>query len=235
MNGNIMRRADRLFQIIQILQRQRNVVTAAAIAEELEVSTRTIYRDIQDLMSNRVPIRGEAGTGYLLEDGYDVPPLMFDEEEIDAVMLGVQWVHANGDPDIRRAAHTILSKIQAVLPKDRQELMHRARQVVPTPIDVQDITVSMPLVRRAIREQVKLQTRYCSLVGEYSNRIICPLLIVFFQNTQLLVAWCELRKGYRNFRMDCFEEIQMLEARFSRQNFETLEAYLKSQRENGMP
>ncbi|MCG8491307.1 MAG: HTH domain-containing protein, partial [Sneathiellales bacterium] len=139
-----MRRADRLFQIIQILQRSRRVTTAQDIAEELEVSARTIYRDIRDLMMNRVPIRGEAGSGYILEQGYDLPPLMFNEEEIDAIMLGVHWVHANGDPDIRRASRDVFRKIEAVIPKERRDLLQSARHIVPEPVDSTVITISMP-------------------------------------------------------------------------------------------
>ena len=229
-----MRRADRLFQIIQILQRSRRVTTAQDIAEELEVSARTIYRDIRDLMMNRVPIRGEAGSGYILEQGYDLPPLMFNEEEIDAIMLGVHWVHANGDPDIRRASRDVFRKIEAVIPKERRDLLQSARHIVPEPVDSTVITISMPQIREAIRKRLKIRAEYVSLSGDRSTRVLCPLLVVFFQNIQLLVAWCELRKDYRNFRMDCFEQIETLTDTFSRQNFENLQAYLKAQRESGM-
>lgn len=229
-----MRRADRLFQIIQILQRSRTVTTAHDIAEELEVSPRTIYRDIKDLMMNRVPIRGEAGTGYVLEQGYDLPPLMFNEEEIDAVMLGVHWVYANGDPDIRRAARDVFRKIEAVVPKERRDLLQSVRHIVPEPVDTMEIKISMPQIREAIRKRQKIRADYVSLSGDRSTRTLCPMIVVFFQNIQLLVAWCELRNDYRNFRVDCFEQIETLPETFSRQNFENLEAYLRAQRENGM-
>ncbi|MFT6558189.1 helix-turn-helix transcriptional regulator [Sneathiella sp.] len=227
-----MRRADRLFQVIQILQSTGNVITAAMIADELEVSTRTIYRDIQDLMANRVPIRGEAGTGYILDKGYDLPPLMFNEEEIDAVMLGVHWVLSNGDPDIQRAARDVLGKIRSVLPKDRQELMQSARQVVPQPPQQAPIQISMPMIRRSIRERRKLEVVYRSLSGDISQRVICPMIVVFFQNIQLLVGWCELRRDYRNFRMDCFQQAVPLDRFFSRSDFESLDSYLKRSKES---
>ncbi len=225
-----MRRADRLFQIIQIFQRQRSVITADRIAEELEVSTRTIYRDIADLIGSKVPIRGEAGTGYLLERGFDMPPMMFSEEEIDAIMLGVQWVRANGDPAIQRAAEDVLTKVESILPENRQELMQYARHVIPVPEENTTIGVSMPVVRQCIRSYIKARTVYRTPSGDQTSRIICPLVIVFFGNIQLLVAWCELRKDFRNFRMDRFEVFDKLDSRFSRASFDGLEAYMKKQK-----
>ncbi len=226
-----MRRADRLFQIIQILQRRKSVITADRIAEELEVSTRTIYRDIADLIGSKVPIRGEAGTGYILERGFDMPPLMFAEEEIDAIMLGVHWVRANGDPDIRRAAEDVLAKIETVLPEDRRELMHHARHVVPAPDEPTPIGVTMPVVRHCIRSRKKAKTRYQTPDGRRTERTLCPLMIVFFNNIQLLVAWCELREDFRNFRMDRFDAFEELDQTFSRESFTEFEAYLSKQRD----
>lgn len=227
-----MRRADRLFQIIQILQRRQAVTTAQDIAEELEVSLRTIYRDIQDLMSNRVPIRGERGMGYVMDKGFDLPPLMFNDEEIDAVMLGAHWVKVNGDPDISRAAEDILTKIENVLPDERQKLMHSARQIVSEIVKPSDISISMPMVRQAIRQQRRSSTRYKSLKGEVTERMVCPLVTVFFQNIQLLVAWCELRQDFRNFRMDQFETFEMLDEPFSSEIASTLSEYLEKQKQS---
>ena len=228
-----MRRADRLFQLIQILQRQSGVVTAEALATEMEVSERTVYRDVQDLMANRVPIRGERGVGYLLEKGYDLPPLMFTAEEIDALMLGASWVRNNGDPDIQRAAADILAKVEAVLPADRRELMQKARQVVPKMESAPVITISMPIVRQTIRDRRKAETKYVREDGTPSTRVLYPLLTVFFQNIQLLVAWCELRQGFRNFRMDRFQSFTPLEEGFPAHIVKDLEAFLKEQREAG--
>ncbi|OUR78498.1 hypothetical protein A9Q83_07675 [Alphaproteobacteria bacterium 46_93_T64] len=224
-----MRRADRLFQIIQILQRKSTVVTAGAISEELEVSSRTIYRDIQDLMSNQVPIRGERGTGYMLEKGYDVPPMMFSEEEIDAVMLGVEWVRANGDPAMQRAAEDVISKIGAVLPNDRRALTQSLRHVIPKRENKTAIHVSMPEVRRAIRDQVKSKTVYKTPDGTLTDRILSPLMIVFFEDVQLLVAWCDLRNDFRHFRMDRFVEFAPLTEQFSQRLFSELDKHLRSE------
>ncbi len=224
-----MRRADRLFQIIQIMQRQKTVLTAHEIAEELEVSPRTIYRDIQDLMSNHVPIRGERGTGYIFEKGYDLPPLMFSEEEIDAVMLGVEWVRANGDVAIQRAAEDVLSKIGAVLPNDRQALTKSIRHVIPKRELKTPIHVSMPKVRQAIRDQVKSKTSYRTPDGTLTERVLSPLMIVFFEDIQLLAAWCDLRNDFRHFRMDRFEVFEPLKERFSPKLFDQLDKHLISE------
>ncbi|MBL4666007.1 MAG: YafY family transcriptional regulator [Sneathiella sp.] len=224
-----MRRADRLFQIIQIMQRQKTVLTARDIAEELEVSPRTIYRDIQDLMSNHVPIRGERGTGYIFEKGYNLPPLMFSEEEIDAVMLGVEWVRANGDIAIQRAAEDVLSKIGAVLPNDRQALTQSLRHVIPKREMTNHIRVSMPVVRKAIRDQVKSKTVYRTPKNDITERVLGPLMIVFFEDVQLLVAWCDLRNDFRNFRMDRFESFSLMDERFSPKLFDLLDTHLKTQ------
>ena len=214
-----MRRADRLFQIVQILQRKSAAITADNIANELEVSVRTIYRDIQDLMKNHVPIVGERGTGYLLQGGYDLPPLMFSEEEIDAIMLGAEWVRANGDPEIRRAAEDVLVKIGAVLPKDRQSLLSSMRHVIHRYEAPHVIQVAMPDVRRAIRQHLKAETDYLTLDERATTRILCPLLIVFFENVQLLVAWCELRNDIRHFRMDRFSRFRVTKDSYSTQKF----------------
>jgi len=226
-----MRRADRLFQIIQILQRRATVVTAENLAEELEVSERTVYRDVQDLIANRVPIRGERGVGYLLEKGYDLPPLMFSAEEIDALMLGANWVLNNGDPDIQRAAADILAKVEAVLPTDRRDLMQKARQIVPKMENAPEIKIDMPMVRQTIRDRRKAKTRYIREDGTPSARVLYPLVTVFFQNIQILVAWCELRQGFRNFRVDRFESFEALEEGFSPRIVQDLDTYLKKQRE----
>ncbi len=225
-----MRRADRLFQLIQILQRQGGVVTADKLAEEMELSERTIYRYIQDLIANRVPIKGERGVGYMLEKGYDMPPLMFNAEEIDALMLGVSWVINNGDPHIQRAASDILAKVEAVLPDDRRSLMQKARQVVPKVDAAPEIKIPMLLVRQTIRDQRKAHTRYVKEDGTASERVVYPLLTVFFQNIQLLVCWCELRQDFRSFRMDRFQSFEPLEEKFPASAVKELDEFLKRQR-----
>lgn len=226
-----MRRADRLFQIVQILQRKSGAITAQAIAQELEVSTRTIYRDIQDLMKNHVPVTGEPGTGYLLQGGYDLPPMMFSDEEIDAIMLGAEWVRANGDTEIQRAAEDVLVKIGAVLPKSRQSLLSSLRHTIHKRADTNPIQVSMPEVRRAIRNHLNANTEYLSLDGQLTNRTLSPMLIVFFESVQLLVAWCHLRQGIRNFRMDRFSSFTVLQESYPKSFYERMQQHVREEKQ----
>src|SRR5215471_12882943 len=129
-----MRRADRLFQIVQLLRRRRTIVTAKQIAEKLEISERTVYRDVRDLIAAGTPIDGEAGIGYRLRPGYDLPPLMFDRDEIQALVIGARIVRQFGDPALARASDAILNKVSAVIPKDLAPLLTDTRMFVPSTI-----------------------------------------------------------------------------------------------------
>jgi predicted DNA-binding transcriptional regulator YafY len=225
-----MRRADRLFQIIQILQRQKGVITAATIANELEVSERTIYRDIADLMSNKVPIEGERGLGYMMRSGFDLPPLMFNEEEIDAILLGARMVEAKADPDLARAALDVVSKIEAVLPKDRQQLMRSVRSVVPQDKNsLVPVRIDMPVLRDSMRNSEIIEIIYLDLQDNISTREIYPLVTVFIGDVQLLVGWCCLRNGFRNFRIDRIEKMSKTERYFGHDVVNRLLDYLASQ------
>lgn len=197
-----MRRADRLFQIIQILRRSSRPVTAAALAEEIEVSRRTVYRDMADLISQRVPIAGEAGLGYLLAPDYDMPPLMLTPDELEAVVLGAQWVAARGDKILSGAASDVVAKIAAVVPE-------RLRSFIVEPsVAAKPRTAALPdaidtsQLRMAIREGRKLHLRYRSQAGEETDRIVWPVILGYDETTRLIIAWCELRQGFRHFRVD---------------------------------
>lgn len=197
-----MRRADRLFQIIQVLRRSRAPITAEAIAAELETSKRTIYRDIADLISQRLPIRGEAGVGYVLEDGLDMPPLMLTPEEVEAAVLGAQFVALRGDAGLARAAEDLLAKIRTVIPERLRPLVVEpairaapTRQVLPDGLD-------MAAVRGAIRAGRKLVLRYADEQGQESRRTVWPFAVGYYETTRLLLAWCELRQDFRSFRTD---------------------------------
>ncbi|MCX5497072.1 YafY family protein [Kaistia dalseonensis] len=198
-----MRRADRLFQIIQILRRSTRPVTAATLAAELEVSQRTVYRDISDLMDQRVPIEGEAGLGYLLASGYDMPPLMLTPDELDAVVLGAQWVIGHGDKALVHAARDLVAKIAAVVPEAlRPHIIEPAVGVKPATDGAADDGVDLAGLRAAIRHGRKVRLRYRSETGAESDRTIWPVLIGYAETSRLLVAWCELRAGFRHFRID---------------------------------
>jgi predicted DNA-binding transcriptional regulator YafY len=226
-----MRRADRLFQIIQILRRARRPVTALAVAEELETSLRTIYRDIAQLIADRVPIRGEAGIGYILEGGFDMPPLMLTADEIEAAMLGAQWVRERADPTLARAAADLVAKIGAVIPEHlRPILMEPALtsgSARPRPADA----IDMARVRQAIRKQEKLSLLYRDESERETQRVIWPIAVSYWEAVRLIVAWCELRQGFRHFRTDRVVAASFLDARYPTQRARLRTAWMKEVKE----
>ncbi|MGQ5521703.1 helix-turn-helix transcriptional regulator [Chitinimonas sp. PSY-7] len=218
-----MRRADRLFQIVQFL-RGRRLTTARWLAERLEVSERTIYRDVRDLCLSGVPIEGEAGVGYVLRHKLDLPPLMFDREELAALRLGAEMVVAWSDPQLARAAEAALAKIRSVLPADMLQGM--------TPLHApafpgQHETAFAPL-RRAIDKQKVVQLYYRKPDGEANQRNVWPLGLFFWGKVWTLVAWCELRTAHRQFRLDRIETITVLDQDFRPSPEQTLRAALRA-------
>jgi len=201
-----MRRADRLFQIIQLLRRRRTVTTAAQIAGRLEVSERTVYRDIRDLMLAGTPIDGEAGVGYRIRPGYDLPPLMFDRDEIQALVLGARIVRQFGDPALARASDAILAKVAAVLPKELEPLLAETRLFVPSIVGGGRSADGLALAREALVTRRRLRFRYATERGDASERTVRPLGVFFWGRTWTLAAWCEMRVGFRNFRLDRISE-----------------------------
>ena len=201
-----MRRADRLFQIIQLLRRRRTVTTAAQLASRLEVSERTVYRDIRDLMLAGTPIEGEAGVGYRIRPGYDLPPLMFDREEIQALVLGVRIVRQFGEPALARASDAILAKVAAVLPADLEPLLAGTKLFVPTILSGKGSADGLAMAREALVARRRLRFRYANERGDASERTVRPLAVFFWGRTWTLAAWCEMRVGFRNFRVDRISE-----------------------------
>src|SRR6202047_990025 len=197
-----MRRADRLFQIIQVLRRTGKPLTADAIAAELETSKRTIYRDIATLIGQRVPIRGEAGMGYILEKGFDLPPLMLTPDEIEAAVLGAQWVAGHADAVLARAAEDLMSKIADTVPERLWpfvlEPASRARPAWQKEAD----RIDMVRTRSQIHGGKKIALRYRAEHGRDSERTIWPIAIGYLEAVRLLAAWYELRKDFRSFRTD---------------------------------
>ena len=210
-----MRRTERLFRIIQILRRRRRPVTGQVLAEELEVSLRTLYRDMAELVAQRVPVRGEAGTGYVLDSGYDLPPLMLTADELEAAVLGAKWVAARGDPALSRGAEDLIAKLSTVVPEELQPVSVNAGLQPVTYLD-QRITDSVDIapVRNAIRTQTKLDIHYADESGRTTHRTIWPFLIAYWENVRLICAWCELRKDFRHFRTDRFIRIDEPGTRF---------------------
>lgn len=209
-----MRRADRLFQIIQILRRSQRPITADAIAEELETSKRTVYRDIADLIGQRAPIRGEAGVGYVLEDGFDLPPLMLTADEIEAAVLGAQMVAARGDPALRRAAQDLIAKIGAVIPENLRPLVvEPATRAAPSWNAAPD-NIDMSGVRQAIRAGHKIVLNYRDEQDRETVRTVWPFAIGYYETSRLVVAWCEMRADFRSFRTDRVSGASFTEDRY---------------------
>ncbi len=210
-----MRRADRLFQIIQIMRRARAPITADKIAEELETSKRTIYRDIATLMGQRVPIRGEAGMGYVLDQGFDLPPLMLTPDEIEAAVLGAQWVATRGDPALARAAQDLIAKIAVSVPERlRPFVLEPTGRAVPAWRQVEPDRLDMGQVRAAIRGGRKITLDYRDEQDRASQRTIWPITVGYHETVRLLVGWCELRADFRNFRTDRVAGAEFLEERY---------------------
>jgi predicted DNA-binding transcriptional regulator YafY len=211
-----VRKADRLFQIIQILRRARKPITAEAIAEELETSKRSVYRDIATLMAQRVPIRGEAGMGYVLDQGFDLPPLMLTPDEIEAAVLGAQWVMARGDPGLVRAAEDLVAKIAAAVPERlRPMVLDPSTRTRSDRLPIPPDQIDMVEVRRAIHGARKIQLGYRDEKGDDTQRKVWPIAIGYLETVRMMVAWCEMRKDFRHFRTDRITAAEFLEERYA--------------------
>ncbi|MBA1140121.1 helix-turn-helix transcriptional regulator [Mesorhizobium neociceri] len=209
-----MRKASRLFEIIQILRLARQPVTAAMIAAQLEVTVRSIYRDIAALQAMRVPIEGGRGIGYILRPGFDLPPLMFSIEETEAIVLSLALLERTGDSELKQAAKRVSAKIAgAVPPPLRQAFDANALHVWGFAAPAIG-TIDLALVRRAIRDEEKLDLSYRDEMGHASERLIRPIALIYYSETANIVAWCELRQAIRNFRSDRIEDCQPTGLRF---------------------
>lgn len=194
-----MSRSTRLFEIIQMLRAADAPVTADQLAEKLEVSTRTVYRDIAELQAQRTPIEGEAGVGYLMRRGYDLPPLNFDAEEVEALWVGLSMLARTGDSHLQRAAQRICDKIDALhCPADWLQV---STWGAPTD-DPAKGCIPVASYREAIRAEQKLRITYVNGAGERSERVIRPVALIYHIECTMLAGWCELRGGFRHFRTD---------------------------------
>ena len=208
-----MRRTERLFQIIQILRRYDRPITAHELAEELETSLRTVYRDTAELIAQRVPIRGEAGIGYVLEDGYDMPPLMLTADELEAAVLGAKWVEARGDAHLQRGARDLIAKLTTAVPKTLQPVIVDSGLVPISFRKKQKDLVDVSLIRSAIRDRHKVALSYSDEKDQPSERVIWPFLLAYSEDYRMICAWCELRQAFRHFRTDRVSEALVLEER----------------------
>ncbi|MBT3558214.1 MAG: YafY family transcriptional regulator [Rhodospirillales bacterium] len=198
-----MHRADRLFELIQELRAARGPVTAAQLAERLEVTPRTIYRDVASLQGMRVPIDGEAGIGYVMRRGYDLPPLMFSAEEVEAITVGLNLLVRTGDTGLQASARSVAAKIAAVMPAEQANqsaLTDHALQVSDWGIPVPDLDMGM--IRQCVRHEMSLRINYTDAGGQNSAREILPLAVTYHAEVIIIAAWCETRKDFRHFRAD---------------------------------
>ena len=225
-----MRRADRLFQIVQLL-RSRRLITADALAAELQVSPRTVYRDIVDLSASGVPVLGEAGMGYTLRQGFEMPPLAFTGDEIEALAMGGRMVRAWADADLAKAASSALSKIEASVPETLLSRLSDPSFHAPRFPDVDDLTAILKPLRDASRQKHKLSFSYVREDGQQSRRTVRPLALFFWGRTWTLVSWCETRQDLRSFRVDRISQLRTLDSLFKDEPGKTLKDFMKQQKE----
>jgi predicted DNA-binding transcriptional regulator YafY len=210
-----MRRADRLFDIIQTLRAAAHPLTAAALADRLEVTVRTIYRDIAALQASRVPIEGAPGIGYVLRRGFDLPPLMFTADEIDAIAVGARHVRRLRDPKLQQAAESVLAKVSAVVPEALRPYLR------PPPFYVSEgsapaVTgVDLAEIRDAIHAARKMAITYVDEKGRRTTRTIRPIAMAYYVDVTVIAAWCELRNDFRHFRADRITAARLLDERFT--------------------
>lgn len=221
-----MLRTDRLFEVIHLLRRADRPVTAQQIAERIEVSPRTVYRYVASLQSLRVPIEGEAGIGYILRPGYDLPPLNFDEAEQEALVIGMGLLARTGDRELQAAARRVLDKIET-------------GQIVATGLDVSDWGISEDasetgaILRAAIREERELEITYRSLEEEHTTRCIWPLILTYYVEVAVVSCWCHLRQDFRAFRVDRIEDMRPTGAGFPGEG-EALRLRMREEQQSGI-
>jgi predicted DNA-binding transcriptional regulator YafY len=227
-----MQRAERLFQLLSLLRNRRTVMTAKQLSEQLQVSERTIYRDVQSLTLSGVPVEGEAGVGYRLSHRYQLPPLMFDRHEVEALLLGARMVSSWGDSDMALRAKQAMQKILAVLPDNLRYSDENLPLLVPHMADVQKFyTAHSQQVREAIRLRQRSVIEYARADEQESSRTIEPLGLIFWGKVWTLVAWCHLRNDYRTFRLDRIKTLSVTAEIFATHDQKSLKHFLAISKE----
>lgn len=225
-----MRRADRLHQIVQILRRRR-LTTAQQLSAELQVSGRTVYRDVRDLIASGVPVEGEAGVGYRLGKHFELPPLMFNLEEVEALALGMRMVQKWGDRDLSRAARTIIQKLDGVLPESESRKLESTALFALSFRISDEVRKTLRTCRKAASDQRTLVIDYTDPKGNSTKRTLRPLGLFFWGQTWTLAAYCELRQGFRNFRLDRIDRIRLGKNHFELAPPITLDDYRREMHE----
>jgi predicted DNA-binding transcriptional regulator YafY len=223
-----MSRAQRLLDLIQLLRGYRRPVSGAVLAEALGISLRTLYRDIETLKAQGAHIDGEPGIGYVLRPGFMLPPLMFSEDEIEAIVLGSRWVADRTDAAFG-AARSALAKISAVLPPDLKDGLDTSGLLIGPGQAIAAGDAELPVIRSAIRTERKRRIGYLDGNGRSSRRTIWPFALGFFDRVRIVVAWCELREGFRHFRTDRIGKVQALDKRYPRRRQTLLKEWRASE------
>lgn len=220
-----MSRSERLLELLQILRRRRRPVAGTALADELGISLRTLYRDIRTLQNQGAGIEGEAGIGYMLRPGFTLPPLMFSEDEMEAISLGLNWVAEKADAGLATAAENVLAKISAVLPQHLGDSLYSSSLLVGPSRKAQGGVIDIVELRRAIRDQNKLVLAYVDKAGKKTRRTVWPFAIGFFDEMRVATAWCELRDAIRHFRLDRIASFKILPERYPVRRAELLRRF----------
>lgn len=224
-----MSRSERLLSLLQVLRNHRRPVSGQALAVEVGVSIRTLYRDIASLQAQGAAIEGEPGVGYVMKPGFMLPPLMFASEELDALVLGMRWVADRGDRTLVNAALSTLAKISAVLPPELRRELQESALLVAAGHKTSRHSIAPDLLRVAIREERKLQITYGDASGAVSRRVVWPFALVYFDQSRVLMCWCELRNDFRNFRTDRITEAELLEVRYPKHRQVLLRQWRRSE------
>jgi predicted DNA-binding transcriptional regulator YafY len=219
-------KAERLFQLTNLLRGRRMAVTAKTLADKLEVSERTIYRDIRALELSGIPIEGEAGIGYRIRHDFELPPLMFDRSEIIALLLGSRMVQAWSDKELASAAGRAIDKINAILPNDLKALTEQQTLLVPDYFSNSHFSDISQTLRNAIEQKQQIQLSYNRADGQYSERKLDPLGLVYWGGKWTLIAWCHLRDTYREFRIDRMKSVILLDEFFQTGPEHSLQHYI---------
>ncbi|HCL6627333.1 TPA: YafY family transcriptional regulator [Citrobacter amalonaticus] len=221
-----MTRTERLLELLQILRAQRYPITASALAERLEINVRSLYRDIKTLQQQGVSIEGGAGIGYIVKSDFHLPPLNLSHEEINAIILGLNWVSHNTDYDFKNTARNALAKIHAVIPGELKNLIE-SQSYLTGPSENNEIFFED--IRNAIKNRKRVNIKYCDKKEVYSSRVIWPIALVYMESCWILVAWCEMRNDFRHFRTDKIEEIVQLDSMYRENRTALLKKWRKKE------
>ena len=220
-----MSRATRLLDLLQLLRRHRYPVSGAELARELDISLRTLYRDIGALQAQGAHIEGEPGVGYVLRPGYMLPPLMLSQEELEALVLGVRWVADRGDVRLGAAAQNALTKIVAVLPKDLADEIDTSGLLVVPSWSTPPSRIDLGDIRASIRSECRVEVRYTDLKEVTTDRVVWPIALGFFEHIRMVVVWCEMRQAFRHLRADRIVSWTPLENRYPKRRAVLLKAW----------